>query len=466
MNQALQLPSQVAGDLATLERRAGWLAKHGKRTLVSAGILAGLSASAYGLAAWLTPSLALSAVHLPAEILSVFPEALQGASSFDHGGLPFERVATVFEGLGGVMSAVGSIVIAAGFGMVGYRMAFKGETFGDVSNAVVACAIMGTAPMMVSWLIGGEAPSGPSARDQLVQVAKNADYPGILKAMDGKLIAPHLRDYVLLQAALIRPPEPSPDLAADQARRIKSVRDALVERLPLSADPKTMYALETRVAGSTQSAIAKGYYEQGTNRAGIARFIGSATAGALLLSLLAAAGMLGLSRAWRSRIRRVSELLNPKRPVDAKDSLAVVDPGTTAQTPATVDLALPIETHPQPSQDGRHSPGAGRRRASKATHQPRPRVRAGRSDSVEPQGVTSSFDVTSLAAVALGTAAGLTLSHRDAEASSTTAEEMRAACERPSEVGDAEVTELSACEDNSYSASEDSSNNSSDDSTD
>ena len=442
MNQSMQLPAQVAGDLVALERRAGLLAKHGKRALGSAGILGVASATAYGLAAWFAPSLAMSTVHLPAELLSLFPEAAQG--SIGAAASPFEGVATAFSGMAGVMSAAGSVFLAGGFAMVGYRMAFKGETFSDVANTAVACVIMGTAPMMISWIMGGSAPSGTSARDEVVEIAKRADYASLLKTLEGSAVAPHLRDYVLLQAALVRPPESTPTLAVDQARRLKTVRDALVERLPLSADPKTMYAVETKVAGSIQSAIAKGYAEQGERRAGIARWVSSATVGAFLLNLLAAAGLLGVSAVFRSRIQRVSELLNPRRTSDAKAASAAVND----VAPSEVDVPLPIVKRRELFQDSRYMPGGGTGLPSPHS---RPRVRAGSDPDVHPQGASSSFDMSGLAAVALGAAAGLTLARRDAEAPDSTAVNERGVCERPTDAREAYDEDPSSCNDSSAS---------------
>lgn len=319
--QALRLPPDLAQDLAALDTRSRSLLTKGRLAAgVSAATAVG-AAVAYGWAYAVAPSTALSAVHVPPEVLNTFSSVV--------GGHPWESASSALTGMlnGWIPRTIAVLAVIVG----GAVAAFTGDMKKVVMPIVLAVPMLILPPMM-SGLFGDSSGGRESDRTLFERYAENANREALANMLVKADVAPDAYQYVIAQATVAQAHKNDGKLSGDALKalqqQVAAVQFALSHGSKLTFDGKALYALETSATGQARSAQAQRYFADASESASSKRSIASSLLTSALLLGAAGAGLSFFGRGMRRRVERLSALVAPS-----------TDATASVSAPATADAA-------------------------------------------------------------------------------------------------------------------------------
>lgn len=281
--------------------------RYGKRGLAltaAALATAGVGqAIAYGLA----PGVDITAIHVPAEVLSQF-------ASHASSGLPFTSAVDL---LGGVAGNILKVAIIVGGGFLMMVKVFKGDDISEAIPVAVGTIVTVGAISLVSSLFASSG-EGDTARDVFNAQIERAVVSDLRDTLAEAKVSTVQTSYILAQAAMKRALENNEPLdTTELTRQVKDIDVGLADGSKIDVEPRTVYALERRVWGEPKSAIARQYARETAQREGLGALIAYASAIAGGAGALAGGTMMGLAVIMLRRVRRVRELVSLSKNVSA-----------------------------------------------------------------------------------------------------------------------------------------------------
>jgi type IV secretory pathway VirB2 component (pilin) len=323
------LTPELKGELRGLSKRAAKLTRWGISEAIAGCATALVVGVGWIIARHVQPAAVPSSLDIPPDVLARFSTAVAGAAGSGAGsslsGLPFSSpLVDLFSALSGPVPlsiAVTGLFVGGGF-----------VIFGDSEYGVVR--VIGRIILPISIMLGGAclmkvfigspddtSSSDLSPRDAFVQSVKDLDVPAITKALGMPALDTPADKYVRAQLSLI---QPEPRAVAT----IRSAADWIMTDAGAKFVPRAdvAYAIERAAYGAPRSVAAKEYYAHAESTASTIRKVMDVGALSSALCFLAAAGMYGVGRSIKARVRRIETLTGSPSELWAESSPSAMTP--------------------------------------------------------------------------------------------------------------------------------------------
>ncbi len=189
----------LRADVLSLEQRGQAACRRGKQIMAAAGVLALAATVAWGMGNWIAPSAALREIHVPPEVVDMFPDTVQIGS-----GLIGSHLEAALDPINRFMASKLLFVIPGlVFILAGIHAIFTRSS--DVLTRVAVTTIALLIPLFVFSMAvidkSKVAGAALSTRTELKRLAESADVMGLEKML--KDANPGVRNYVLAQASVV-----------------------------------------------------------------------------------------------------------------------------------------------------------------------------------------------------------------------------------------------------------------------
>lgn len=293
-----------SGELNLLAQRVDRMKRSAKRLFLYAilpaicGVVLALSAR------WAAPSEAISSVHLPEEVLSLYSKSVNGG-----GGASPLISRKLFGEAGSYLKAALPVVAL----IASVMFAVATQSFFPLVHGIVLATALSVMFSIVSGVVGIDDEPAMSEHEALVTYAENANTNQLGALLGQKALPDWLREYVMAQAWIVWQKEKKSEVSQkwrdDLARSVRSVITALGEGERSGINPRVEYALEKRTQGAALSQVAKDYVEIAEGRVSLLSAMSLAAFVVFFGGWVIAGVLRGLCALLALRVERVSELV-------------------------------------------------------------------------------------------------------------------------------------------------------------
>ncbi len=293
-----------SGELNLLAQRVDRMKRSAKRLFLYA-ILPAICGVVLALTArWAAPSEAISSVHLPEEVLSLYSKSVNG------GGGASPLISHAFLGEAGSYLKVAVPMVAL---IASVMLAVATRSFFPLIHGIMLATAMSVMASVVGGMVGIDDGPAMSEHEALVTYAENANTNQLGALLGQKALPDWLREYVMAQAWIVWQKEKKAEVSQkwrdDLARGVRSVITALGEGERSGINARVEYALEKRTQGAAVSQVAKDYVVIAEGRVSLLSAM-SLAAFVMFFGGWVIAGVLrGLCAMLALRVERVSELV-------------------------------------------------------------------------------------------------------------------------------------------------------------